>query len=107
MLPHAQVQVNHLILRRKQSRTRDYMKSMNNPPQQPKPSIHDAYDYLLAIKAEVDKESYDQFLSIMKDFKTGESSKAESINRVSELFADNMKLLDGFNVFLPDDKRTA
>ncbi len=83
------------------------MKSMNNPPQQPKPSIQDAYDYLDKIKAEVDEESYEKFLSIMKDFKMGKSSKAESINRVSELFADNMKLLDGFNVFLPDDDRTA
>ncbi|KXN81074.1 Paired amphipathic helix protein pst1 [Leucoagaricus sp. SymC.cos] len=63
----------------------------------------DALDYLDAVKVQFhDKpEVYNQFLDIMRDFKSEDIDTPEVIGRVSHLFAGNAALILGFNTFLP------
>jgi len=46
-------------------------------------------------------EVYNKFLDIMKDYKSGAIDTPGVIERVSTLFAGHVKLLQGFNTFLP------
>lgn len=66
-------------------------------------NVTDALSYLDAVKMQFqDKpEVYNQFLDIMKDFKSQVIDTPGVIQRVSMLFNGNPYLIQGFNTFLP------
>ncbi|XP_010548113.1 PREDICTED: paired amphipathic helix protein Sin3-like 5 isoform X2 [Tarenaya hassleriana] len=76
----------------------------------------DALTYLNDVKAKFhdNNKTYDNFLSVMKDFKAQRIDTSGVIERVKDLFKGYQELLLGFNAFLPkgyaitlppDDKR--
>lgn len=66
-------------------------------------NVTDALSYLDDVKVQfADRpEVYNQFLDIMKDFKSQNIDTPGVISRVSRLFNGNPKLIQGFNTFLP------
>lgn len=77
------------------------------PTQPQQPILNDALSYLDQVKVQFANEPnvYNQFLDIMKDFKSGQIDTPGVINRVSTLFAGNPDLIQGFNTFLPPGYR--
>ena len=67
------------------------------------PILTDALSYLDQVKVRfVDQpDVYNQFLDIMKEFKSQDIDTPGVINRVSTLFAGHPELIEGFNTFLP------
>ena len=67
------------------------------------PILNDALSYLDQVKVQFAEhpDVYNRFLDIMKDFKSGAIDTPGVIARVSELFAGNPGLIQGFNTFLP------
>lgn len=67
------------------------------------PILNDALSYLDQVKVQFsDKpDVYNKFLDIMKDFKSAQIDTPGVIDRVSNLFAGNPQLIQGFNTFLP------
>lgn len=67
------------------------------------PILNDALSYLDQVKVQfADKaDVYNKFLDIMKDFKSSAIDTPGVIDRVSNLFAGNPNLIQGFNTFLP------
>ena len=63
----------------------------------------DALTYLKDVKEKFkdDKEKYNEFLEVMKDFKAQRVDTAGVITRVKDLFKGHRKLILGFNTFLP------
>ncbi|GAA5821484.1 hypothetical protein JCM11251_004645 [Rhodosporidiobolus azoricus] len=70
-------------------------------------NVRDALQYLDRVKQQFanEYEVYDQFLTIMKDFKTQNIDTPGVIDRVSSLFRDHPSLIQGFNTFLPPGYR--
>ncbi|BGP46609.1 hypothetical protein JCM10450v2_002456 [Rhodotorula kratochvilovae] len=70
-------------------------------------NVRDALHYLDRVKQQFanEYEVYDQFLTIMKDFKTQNIDTPGVIDRVSTLFRDHPSLIQGFNTFLPPGYR--
>ncbi|GAA5976417.1 hypothetical protein JCM10908_005492 [Rhodotorula pacifica] len=70
-------------------------------------NVRDALQYLDRVKQQFanDYDVYDQFLTIMKDFKTQTIDTPGVIDRVSSLFRDHPSLIQGFNTFLPPGYR--
>ncbi|BGP23232.1 paired amphipathic helix protein Sin3a [Rhodotorula toruloides] len=70
-------------------------------------NVRDALHYLDRVKQQFANEYvvYDQFLTIMKDFKTQNIDTPGVIDRVSTLFRDHPSLIQGFNTFLPPGYR--
>ncbi|KAK8964060.1 Paired amphipathic helix protein Sin3-like 4 [Platanthera guangdongensis] len=66
-------------------------------------TTNDALSYLKAVKDIFqDKvEKYDEFLEVMKDFKSQRIDTSGVIMRVKELFKGHRSLILGFNTFLP------
>ena len=66
--------------------------------------VEDALMYLDQVKMEFGSqpEIYDLFLDIMNHFKFGKIDTPVVIQKVSELFVGNKKLVLGFNTFLPE-----
>ncbi|EAU92595.2 transcription regulatory protein [Coprinopsis cinerea okayama7 len=66
-------------------------------------NVTDALSYLDAVKSQFNEkpEVYNQFLDIMKDFKSQNIDTPGVIQRVSRLFHGNPTLIQGFNTFLP------
>jgi len=66
-------------------------------------NIHDALSYLDKVKASFhdDPRVYNQFLDIMKDFKSRNIDTQGVITRVTILFRDHPALVQDFNTFLP------
>ena len=66
--------------------------------------VEDALLYLDQVKMEFGNRPhiYNEFLDIMKNFKSQTIDTPGVIRRVSELFAGNKKLVLGFNTFLPE-----
>ncbi|CAM8903474.1 unnamed protein product [Rhodiola kirilowii] len=66
-------------------------------------TTNDALTYLKDVKDmfQDQKEKYDQFLEVMKDFKAQRTDTAGVIRRVKELFKGHNNLILGFNTFLP------
>ncbi|KEH19930.1 paired amphipathic helix protein Sin3-like 3 isoform X2 [Medicago truncatula] len=66
-------------------------------------TTNDALSYLKAVREmfQNDKEKYDEFLEVMKDFKAQRIDTAGVIERVKELFKGHKDLILGFNTFLP------
>lgn len=71
------------------------------------PILNDALSYLDQVKVQFadQPDVYNQFLDIMKDFKSGAIDTPGVIGRVSHLFAGNPDLIQGFNTFLPPGYR--
>ncbi|KAF3339203.1 paired amphipathic helix protein Sin3-like 3 isoform X4 [Carex littledalei] len=67
-------------------------------------TTNDALDYLKKVKEmfQDQKEKYDEFLEVMKDFKCQRIDTTEVIMRVKDLFKGNRDLILGFNNFLPE-----
>lgn len=67
------------------------------------PKVQDALGYLEKVKNRFGQEPqvYNQFLDIMKDFKSQAIDTEGVIKRVKELFAGDVMLIMGFNQFLP------
>jgi paired amphipathic helix protein Sin3a len=67
------------------------------------PILNDALSYLDQVKVQFadHPDVYNRFLDIMKDFKSGAIDTPGVIERVSQLFAGNPGLIQGFNTFLP------
>ncbi|KAJ8428296.1 hypothetical protein Cgig2_027428 [Carnegiea gigantea] len=63
----------------------------------------DALQYLKEVKEmfQDQREKYDQFLEVMKDFKAQRIDTEGVIERVKELFKGHNNLIYGFNTFLP------
>jgi Paired amphipathic helix repeat/Sin3 family co-repressor len=66
--------------------------------------VEDALLYLDQVKVEFGDRPhiYNEFLDIMKTFKTQQIDTLEVIHRVSTLFQGNRRLVLGFNTFLPE-----
>lgn len=71
------------------------------------PILNDALSYLDQVKVQFSDhpDVYNRFLDIMKDFKGGVIDTPGVIGRVSQLFAGNPSLIQGFNTFLPPGYR--
>jgi paired amphipathic helix protein Sin3a len=71
------------------------------------PILNDALSYLDQVKVQFadHPDVYNKFLDIMKDFKSGAIDTPGVIGRVSQLFAGNPELIQGFNTFLPPGYR--
>ncbi|XP_010936783.1 paired amphipathic helix protein Sin3-like 4 [Elaeis guineensis] len=69
----------------------------------PKLTTNDALAYLKAVKDifQENREKYDEFLEVMKDFKSQRIDTNGVIMRVKELFKGHRDLILGFNTFLP------
>ncbi|KAJ2917816.1 hypothetical protein MD484_g2589, partial [Candolleomyces efflorescens] len=70
-------------------------------------NVTDALGYLDAVKNQFQQKPdvYNQFLDIMKDFKSQAIDTPGVIQRVSRLFHGNPALIQGFNTFLPQGYR--
>ncbi|KAJ2925668.1 hypothetical protein H1R20_g11426, partial [Candolleomyces eurysporus] len=70
-------------------------------------NVTDALGYLDAVKNQFQEKPdvYNQFLDIMKDFKSQAIDTPGVIQRVSQLFHGNPALIQGFNTFLPQGYR--
>ncbi|KAK4053505.1 hypothetical protein OIV83_001673 [Microbotryomycetes sp. JL201] len=70
-------------------------------------NVRDALSYLDRVKQQFasEYEVYDQFLTIMKQFKTQTIDTPGVIDRVSTLFRGHPALIQGFNTFLPPGYR--
>ncbi|KAJ4884289.1 Paired amphipathic helix protein Sin3-like 4 [Raphanus sativus] len=66
-------------------------------------TTNDALAYLKAVKDKFqdNRQKYDEFLEVMKDFKAQRVDTSGVILRVKELFKGNRELILGFNTFLP------
>lgn len=66
-------------------------------------NVKDALYYLDQVKLQFREQTdvYNNFLDIMKDFKSQNIDTPGVIERVSSLFKGHPKLIDGFNTFLP------
>ncbi|XP_010550095.1 PREDICTED: paired amphipathic helix protein Sin3-like 2 [Tarenaya hassleriana] len=66
-------------------------------------TTNDALTYLKEVKEmfQDQREKYDMFLEVMKDFKAQRTDTAGVIARVKELFKGHNNLIYGFNTFLP------
>ncbi|XP_051141397.1 paired amphipathic helix protein Sin3-like 2 isoform X2 [Andrographis paniculata] len=66
-------------------------------------TTNDALSYLKQVKDmfQDQREKYDRFLDVMKDFKAQRIDTAGVIARVKELFKGHPNLILGFNTFLP------
>ncbi|CAA2958732.1 paired amphipathic helix Sin3-like 2 isoform X1 [Olea europaea subsp. europaea] len=66
-------------------------------------TTNDALSYLKEVKDmfQDEREKYDRFLDVMKDFKGQRIDTAGVIARVKELFKGHPNLILGFNTFLP------
>lgn len=66
-------------------------------------TTNDALTYLKEVKEmfQDQREKYDMFLEVMKDFKAQRTDTAGVIARVKELFKGHNNLILGFNTFLP------
>ena len=65
--------------------------------------VEDALSYLDQVKYQFERqpEVYNQFLDIMKEFKSQSIDTPGVISRVSNLFRGHTDLIEGFNTFLP------
>ncbi|KAF3086068.1 Transcriptional regulatory protein sin3 [Orbilia oligospora] len=77
------------------------------PPSYRPLNVKDALSYLDQVKVQFAEHPnvYNQFLDIMKDFKSQAIDTPGVIERVSTLFAGNPNLIQGFNTFLPPGYR--
>ncbi|KAJ4974388.1 hypothetical protein NE237_007562 [Protea cynaroides] len=66
-------------------------------------TTNDALAYLKSVKDifQDNREKYDEFLEVMKDFKAQRIDTTGVISRVKELFKGHRDLILGFNTFLP------
>ena len=66
-------------------------------------TTNDALTYLrdVKLKFQDDRQVYETFLEIMKDFKAQNIDTAGVIDRVKTLFKGHKHLIIGFNTFLP------
>uniref|UniRef100_A0A0D9WBP3 Histone deacetylase interacting domain-containing protein n=1 Tax=Leersia perrieri TaxID=77586 RepID=A0A0D9WBP3_9ORYZ len=71
--------------------------------QNQKLTTNDALLYLKAVKDKFQdkRDKYDEFLEVMRDFKSGRIDTAGVIIRVKNLFNGHHELILGFNAFLP------
>lgn len=73
------------------------------PPPQASLTTTDALSYLKSVKEKFQdrRQKYDEFLEVMRDFKSSRIDTAGVILRVKSLFEGYPDLILGFNAFLP------
>ena len=73
------------------------------PPSQGNLTTSDALTYLKNVKEKFQdrRHKYDEFLEVMRDFKSNKIDTAGVILRVKTLFHGHSDLILGFNAFLP------
>lgn len=73
------------------------------PPSQGSLTTSDALTYLKSVKEKFQdrRQKYDEFLEVMRDFKSSRIDTAGVILRVKSLFHGYPDLILGFNAFLP------
>ncbi|KAF9620824.1 hypothetical protein IFM89_014761 [Coptis chinensis] len=71
---------------------------------QRKLTTHDALRYLKDVKDTLHnkRQEYDDFLDVMKDFKSQRINTADVIAKIKVLFRGHQNLILGFNTFLPN-----
>ncbi|EPS70390.1 hypothetical protein M569_04370, partial [Genlisea aurea] len=76
---------------------------MSTNSKEQKLTTNQALTYLKAVKEHFQdrKDTYDEFLEVMKDFKAQRIDTSGVILRVKELFKGYRDLILGFNSFLP------
>ncbi|KAJ2078827.1 hypothetical protein H4R24_004211 [Coemansia sp. RSA 988] len=87
---------------------RQQQQSQTQPDSSGRPlNVTDALSYLDMVKSQFQDrpEVYNQFLEIMKEFKSHAIDTPGVINRVSRLFFGSQSLIQGFNTFLPPGYR--
>ncbi|CAL9216146.1 unnamed protein product [Arabidopsis halleri] len=69
----------------------------------PKAKIDDAYAYLRAVRAKFhnDSKKYDDFVTVMNNFKARRIDRDGCIKEVEQLLKGHRDLISGFNAFLP------
>ncbi|KAG8914571.1 Transcriptional regulatory protein sin3 [Tulasnella sp. 417] len=69
--------------------------------------VKDAFSYLEMVKIQFQERPgvYNQFLDIVKDFKSQTVDASSTIDRISTLFNGHPSLIQGFNTFLPPGYR--
>lgn len=99
--PAQSVQQQNLLVPFPNAGTQQAGSGMSPAAQQP--ILNDALSYLDQVKVQFadHPDVYNRFLDIMKDFKSGAIDTPGVIERVSQLFAGNPALIQGFNTFLP------
>ncbi|PIA17057.1 hypothetical protein COEREDRAFT_41417 [Coemansia reversa NRRL 1564] len=91
-----------------QAHSRQQQQSQTQPDASGRPlNVTDALSYLDMVKSQFQDrpEVYNQFLEIMKEFKSHAIDTPGVINRVSRLFFGSQSLIQGFNTFLPPGYR--
>ncbi|KAJ4874708.1 Paired amphipathic helix (PAH2) superfamily protein [Raphanus sativus] len=72
-----------------------------------KPSRRDAYEYIYTVRDHFqdNREIYDTFLKVLKDFHSDRIGPSDVISMMIELFKGHQHLLLGFNKFLPEGSK--
>jgi histone deacetylase complex regulatory component SIN3 len=106
LLIEADNQSRHSILMMKWNAGRQ---ALNDPNLNQKLTTNDALTYLRDVKNMFanQREVYETFLEIMKEFKAQTIDTNGVIQRVKQLFKGNKHLIIGFNTFLPKVRWTA
>ncbi|GAU33083.1 hypothetical protein TSUD_227420 [Trifolium subterraneum] len=77
----------------------------DDKPQGRQLETNDAFAFLKKVKDAFqgkNREKYDEFLEILKDFKAQRIHTSIVVERVKEMFKGHADLISGFNVFLPN-----
>ncbi|KAF3519881.1 hypothetical protein DY000_02063514 [Brassica cretica] len=72
-----------------------------------KPSRKDAYEYVYTVRDHFqdNREIYDTFLKVLKDFHSDRIGPSDVRSKMIELFKGDQHLLLGFNKFLPEGSK--
>ncbi|XP_023243913.1 paired amphipathic helix protein Sin3a-like [Centruroides sculpturatus] len=97
-----QVQQQHLI-HQLQAHNQMHMSQVQDSSHIQRLKVEDALTYLDQVKLSFGTQPhiYNEFLDVMKEFKTQSIDTSGVIHRVSNLFKDHPELIVGFNTFLP------
>ncbi|KAH3757625.1 Histone deacetylase complex, SIN3 component [Pelomyxa schiedti] len=73
------------------------------PQTNPNTRYRSALDFLDLVKSRVNREAYDEFLDVMKQFKNAELTTEQVVGTVHTMFEGYPELIEGFNIFLPEN----
>ncbi|XP_054475157.1 paired amphipathic helix protein Sin3a-like [Anoplopoma fimbria] len=92
-----------MSVRSQQRRLTGNPKALAQGQQSKRLKVEDALSYLDQVKLQFGNQPqvYNDFLDIMKEFKSQRIDTRGVINKVGQLFAGHLDLIMGFNAFLP------
>ncbi|MCJ1477564.1 Transcriptional regulatory protein sin3 [Lambiella insularis] len=105
--PHQNGPPQHLLGFNVVGPSQQHLNGVNALSQGQQPILNDALSYLDQVKVRFQDhpDVYNNFLDIMKDFKSQAIDTPGVIDRVSNLFNGHPELIQGFNTFLPPGYR--